>query len=200
MKFLPPIFVTSIIALIGTVAYAQYKPSTVLLTTYNAATTTLIKEANTDTNHSMFLEAIEVAGLDALLESKGKFTIFAPSDRAFNKLSKGEFETLLLPENIEKLRAMLSYHIIIGEYTASTILKTLCNSKGLTRYTTVQGNKITATMNGIDIVLTDHMGNTAIITKADIMKSNGVIHDIDTVMRPNITASSVANAAARAQD
>jgi len=199
MKFLPPIFVT-FIALVGTVAFAQYKPSSILLTAYSSTTTKLVKETNTDANHSMFLNAIEVAGLDALLESKGKFTIFAPSDVAFNKLSKGEFETLLLPENVEKLRAMLSYHIIIGEFTAATILKTLCNSQGITRYTTVQGNKITATMNGIDIVLTDHMGNTAIITKADIMKSNGVIHDIDTVMHPNIKTTSAGNTAAPAQD
>ncbi|MDP5062453.1 MAG: fasciclin domain-containing protein [Maribacter sp.] len=79
---------------------------------------------------------------------------------------------------------MLSYHIIADKLSASTILKAMCRGNGIAKFTTIQGEKITATMRGIDIVLTDKSGNSAIIVTADSNQSNGIIHEIDTVFVP----------------
>jgi len=135
-------------------------------------------------NHSSLLNALRAVNLDKVLDYKGKFTVFAPSNGAFEKLSQTTIDKLFDPKNNRALKAMLSYHIIADKLSASTILKAMCRGNGSAKFTTIQGEKITATMKGIDIVLTDKSGNTATITTADSNQSNGIIHEIDTVFIP----------------
>lgn len=117
-------------------------------------------------------KALQAAGLVDTLKGKGPFTVFAPTDEAFAKLPPGTLEDLLKPENKEKLRAILTYHVVPGEVTAAQVVK-LKSAK------TVNGQMLI-------IVVKDGtvMVDNAKVIKTDIMASNGVIHVIDTVLMP----------------
>jgi len=145
---------------------------------------TIIESTEGSENHKTLLAAVRAADLEETLESDGPFTVFAPSDIAFKKLSSEKIAELLLPENKKELKSVLSYHIVAGKLTASKILKAMCRGAGAASFTTIQGDEIRATMDGIDIVLTDCYGNSARITTADANQCNGVIHVIDSVIMP----------------
>lgn len=134
--------------------------------------------------HNTLLAAVQAAGLEELLGMEGPFTIFAPSEAAIREWAGNDLGGKLLPENRQELRALLTYHIIAGKHTAAGILKALCSGAGTTTFTTVQGNEILASMEGIEIVLTDCSGKSARITSADADRQNGVIHFIDRVIMP----------------
>ncbi|MGB5821580.1 MAG: fasciclin domain-containing protein [Saonia sp.] len=144
----------------------------------------IIERTEDSGNHKTLLAAVKAVDMEKTLDEDGPFTIFAPSDLAFKKLSANKVAELLLPENKKELHSVITYHIVAGELTASKILKAMCRGKGKATFTTVQGNKLTATMKGIDIILTDDFGNTARITTADSNQCNGVIHEIDSVVMP----------------
>ncbi|MGI9546942.1 MAG: fasciclin domain-containing protein [Flavobacteriaceae bacterium] len=144
----------------------------------------IIHSTRNSTDHTTLSEAVIAAELDAVLDSDGPFTIFAPSDQAFEKLSKEKIKDLMLPQNKSKLQSLLTYHMIAGYLSASKILKEMCRGEGVATFRTVQGNVLTATMDGIDIVLSDSFGNKAKITNADSNQCNGVIHVIDSVVLP----------------
>ena len=116
--------------------------------------------------------ALQAAGLVDTLKSKGPFTVFAPTDDAFAKLPAGTVETLLKPENKEKLKAILLYHVVAGDVTSGQVVK-------LTSAKTVNGQDVK-----ISVVDGTVMINDAKVVKADIAASNGVIHVIDTVLLP----------------
>lgn len=144
----------------------------------------IISNTENSKNHTTLLAAMKAADLDKILSYDGPFTVFAPSDMAFETLFSNTSSNPLDPENKEELKAILRYHIIAGEFTASKILKAMCSGKGKAIFTTVQGEDLTATMQGIDIILTDQFGNSAKITAADANQCNGVIHEIDSVILP----------------
>ncbi|MEZ4970575.1 MAG: fasciclin domain-containing protein [Flavobacteriaceae bacterium] len=146
----------------------------------------IIESAADSGYHYTLLEVVKAANLEKILDEDGPFTVFAPSDMAFQRLSKVNLRELLLPENKQELFSLLTYHIVAGNITASKILKALCNGNGKASFTTVQGDKIYASMDGLDIVLEDKAGNKARITSADASQSNGIIHEIDSVILPNV--------------
>jgi uncharacterized surface protein with fasciclin (FAS1) repeats len=116
--------------------------------------------------------AVKAAGLVDTLKGPGPFTVFAPNDQAFSKLPEGTVDSLLKPENQEKLRAILTYHVVAGKLTSKQIAH-------MTSAQTVEGGRITfKTMNG------EVMVDGAKVIQADIPASNGVIHVIDTVLMP----------------
>jgi len=115
--------------------------------------------------------AVQAAGLIDTLKSEGPFTVFAPTDEAFAALPEGTVATLLLPENKEQLRSILTYHVVPGKVMSGDL------SNGMTA-TTVQGSDVTIMVNdGVSI-------NGANVTTADVEASNGVIHVIDSVILP----------------
>jgi len=116
--------------------------------------------------------ALQAAGLVDTLKGKGPFTVFAPTDEAFSKLPAGTVESLLKPENKEKLKAILLYHVVSGDVTAAQVVK-LSSSK------TVNGQDLKLTVNDGSVMV-----NEAKVVKADVLASNGVIHVIDTVLLP----------------
>lgn len=135
-------------------------------------------------NHDTLSAAMKAAGLDNVLSFDGPFTVFAPSDKALKALFSDTVPDLFAPENKSVLQALLRYHIIAGEFTASRILKALCRGEGKATFMTVQGESLSATIEGIDIILTDSYGNSARITTADVSQCNGIIHEIDSVILP----------------
>lgn len=164
---------------------AQKNPlSTIPSGVYDAKENTAIKEAIGTDNHKTLLAAFNATDLEEVLEESGPFTIFAPSDIAFSKFSQSKLQAMLNSDDKNQLKSVLKYHIVAGKLTASKILKALCRGKGRTTFTTIQGDKITATMRGLDIILTDAMGNSAKITVADSTRGNGVVHEIDSVILP----------------
>ncbi len=144
----------------------------------------IIKNTEKNKQHSILLNALRATDLDEVLDYDGQFTVFAPSNMAFDKLSSLTIQRLMDPKNKKELKAVMSYHIIAGKLSASKILKAMCRGRGKATFTTIQGEKITATMNGIDIVLTDTQGHKAKIVSADTNQCNGVIHEIDSVFLP----------------
>jgi uncharacterized surface protein with fasciclin (FAS1) repeats len=116
--------------------------------------------------------ALQAAGLVDTLKGNGPFTVFAPTDEAFTKLPAGTVESLLKPENKEKLKAILLYHVVSGDVTAAQLMK-LSSAK------TVNGQQLKLTVNDGTVMVND-----AKVVKADVLASNGVIHVIDTVLLP----------------
>ena len=116
--------------------------------------------------------ALQAAGLAETLKTKGPFTVFAPTDEAFSKLPAGTVESLLKPENKEKLKAILLYHVVAGDVTAAQVTK-MSSAKTLEG----QDVKITVTVGTV-------MVNNAKVIKANVFATNGVIHVIDTVLLP----------------
>ncbi|MEN1783731.1 MAG: fasciclin domain-containing protein [Bacteroidota bacterium] len=136
---------------------------------------------DSDTFQTLF-SALKATDLEKVLGMNGPFTVFAPTNQAFDQLKKEQFSALFETENRHQLKALLSYHIVAGNLTAAKMLQAMCRGEGRATFTTVQGNKIMATMQGTDIILSDGKGNRAKITSADVGRSNGVIHEIDRVI------------------
>ena len=134
--------------------------------------------------HKILMAAVKATQLDDVLEKSGPFTVFAPSDEAFERFSSSKIQQLINSKDKSELKSLLSYHIVAGHLTASRILRAMCNGNGKASFTTIQGKKLLAHMEGLDIVLTDPVGNTARITTADLNLKNGVIHEIDSVILP----------------
>ncbi|WP_031425123.1 fasciclin domain-containing protein [Flavimarina sp. Hel_I_48] len=133
---------------------------------------------------STLVQGVQAAGLGETLQSDGPFTIFAPTNQAFSKLPEGTLETLLKPENKEKLTGILTYHVVAGEYGAADITKAIKENDGEFEITTLEGGKLIASLDGDKVIVTDANDGQATVEQADIKGSNGVIHGINTVLMP----------------
>ena len=148
-------------------------------------TKNIIENAVNSKDHTTLVAAVKAAGLVDTLEGDGPFTVFAPTDAAFNKLPAGTVDNLLKPENKDTLTKILTYHVVPGKLTFKALSKLIKAGDGKAELTTVSGDKLWAMMNGDhNIVLQDAKGNMANISTYDVMQSNGVIHVIDTVLMP----------------
>lgn len=150
----------------------------------NSSAKNIMEQTSSLKNHSSLFRVLKASKLDEVLGYKGAFTVFAPTNMAFEKLSNNTIDQLLDPKNQKILKTILAYHIIAGKFSASSILRAMCRGNGIAEFTTIQGEKIKASMRGIDIILTDKLGNEAVILTADSNQSNGIIHEIDTVFLP----------------
>ncbi|WP_353218138.1 fasciclin domain-containing protein [Sandarakinorhabdus sp.] len=133
---------------------------------------------------STLVAAVKAADLVATLKSAGPFTVFAPTNAAFAKLPAGAVANLLKPENKGTLAAVLTYHVVAGKLMAADVVAAIKAGGGKAVVTTVQGGKLTATMMGNTVMLTDAKGHMSHVTTANLGTSNGVIHVIDTVVMP----------------
>jgi uncharacterized surface protein with fasciclin (FAS1) repeats len=135
-------------------------------------------------DHTTLVAAVKAAGLVETLKGDGPFTVFAPTNQAFENLPDGTVEYLLKPENKEKLSSVLTYHVVSGNYDAKSVVSAVKKSMGKLTLTTVQGKDIIITLEGKNVVITDAVGNTAKVTATDLSGSNGTIHVIDAVLMP----------------
>ncbi len=145
----------------------------------------IIENAVNSKDHTTLVSAVKAAGLVDTLEGTGPFTVFAPTNEAFDKLPAGTVDTLVKPENKDQLTKILTYHVVPGKLTSKDLAKLIKKGDGKAELKTVQGETLTATMQDSKIVLTDQKGGIASITIKDVIQSNGVIHVIDTVLMPN---------------
>jgi uncharacterized surface protein with fasciclin (FAS1) repeats len=144
----------------------------------------IVDNAVNSKDHTTLVTAVKAAGLVDTLKSKGPFTVFAPTNEAFNKLPKGTVETLVKPESKKTLSGILTYHVVPGDYTSDKLAKAIKAGGGSAKLKTANGAKLTVKMEGDSVVVVDTKGGKSTVTIADVKQSNGVIHVVDTVLMP----------------
>lgn len=144
----------------------------------------IVENAVNSKDHTTLVAAVKAADLVETLMSEGPFTVFAPTNAAFDKLPEGTVEALLKPENKKVLQTVLTYHVVAGKMSAEDIMAAIKKGNGKASLKTVSGGILTAWMKGKSIYLTDENGMSAKITISDVNQSNGVIHVIDAVVTP----------------
>ena len=183
MKNLKLLTVLSMFLLIGTVAVGQNETKMVggaeMYPTKN-----IVENAVNSEDHTTLVAAVKAAELVDILKSDGPFTVFAPTNSAFKALPAETVETLLKKENQKKLQAVLTYHVLAGNYKAKDIVSAIKKGNGKATFNTVNGTEVSAMLDGDKVMLKDAAGNVATVTIADVNQSNGVIHVIDTVLLP----------------
>ena len=144
----------------------------------------IIDNAVNSKDHTTLVAAVKAAGLVDTLKGTGPFTVFAPVNAAFDALPAGTVDTLLKPEMKADLTKVLTYHVVPGKLDAAALSAQIEAGGGKALLKTVQGGTLTATLMDGGVMLTDAKGNAAMVTTADVMQSNGVIHVIDKVLMP----------------
>jgi uncharacterized surface protein with fasciclin (FAS1) repeats len=144
----------------------------------------IVQNASTADNLTTLVAAVKAADLVQTLESSGPFTVFAPTNDAFNKLPAGTVATLLKPENKDQLVKVLTYHVVPGKIDAADLMKQIKDGGGKATLKTANGETLTASMHGKHVVLTDEKGGMSMVTTANVYQANGVVHVIDTVLMP----------------
>lgn len=147
-------------------------------------TKNIVENAVNSKDHTTLVAAVKAAGLVETLSGPGPFTVFAPTNAAFDALPNGTVETLLKAENKAKLTTVLTYHVISGRLNSSDLMKMIADGNGSATLTTVQGEKLMIMQNGKSIMVKDENGGTAKVAIADVNQSNGVIHVVDKVLLP----------------
>ena len=137
----------------------------------------IVDNAVGSSEHTTLVAAVKAAGLVETLKSAGPFTVFAPTNAAFDKLPAGTVNSLVTPEMKPTLTKILTYHVVPGRFTAAD----LKNGQVLT---TVEGEQLTVMMSGGSVMLKDAKGGMATVTIPNVISSNGVTHVIDTVLMP----------------
>jgi uncharacterized surface protein with fasciclin (FAS1) repeats len=166
-------FFKSIFAIVAITASTQF-----------ASAQTVVDVAVGSADHTTLVAAVKAAGLVEALQGDGPFTVFAPVNAAFAKLPAGTVETLLKPENKALLTSVLTYHVVAGNLLAADVLGAIKAGNGKAEVTTLQGAKLTATVENGKVILTDAKGGKSTVVATDLKAKNGVIHVIDTVVLP----------------
>lgn len=147
-------------------------------------TRNIVENAVNSADHTTLVAAVKAAGLVDTLAGAGPFTVFAPTNAAFDRLPAGTVATLVRPENQATLQKILAYHVVPGSLTAADLMQLVRSGGGMARLTTVQGGSLTAKMQGDSLVLVDAKGGISTVTQADVMQSNGVIHVTNMISMP----------------
>jgi uncharacterized surface protein with fasciclin (FAS1) repeats len=146
----------------------------------------IVDNAVNSADHTTLVAAVKAAGLVETLKGKGPFTVFAPTNEAFNKLPAGTVDSLLKPESKDALTKVLTYHVVAGKYDAKKLMQLIKKGNGSATLKTVSGGTLIARMNGTNsIAITDEKGGSSNVTIGDVYQSNGVIHVVDSVLMPN---------------
>jgi len=147
----------------------------------------IVENAVNSKQHTTLVAAVKAAGLVETLQGKGPFTVFAPTNDAFENLPAGTVDNLLKPENKKTLTSVLTYHVISGNYDFNALKDLIKKGNGKASLKTVGGGMLMFAMNGEhNIMVMDESGNTANINVYDVYQSNGVIHSIDAVLMPKM--------------
>ena len=148
-------------------------------------TRNIIENAVNSKDHTTLVAAVKAAGLVDALQTAGPFTVFAPTNNAFNLLPAGTVDILLKPENKTQLQNVLKYHVVAGNWSASSVVEMINKNNNKWMIETLQGGKIYASLDDKGQVwLWDENGGKSMVTIADVNQSNGVIHVIDHVLLP----------------
>ena len=148
-------------------------------------TRNIIENAVNSKDHTTLVAAVKAAGLVDALQTAGPFTVFAPTNNAFNLLPAGTVDILLKPENKTQLQNVLKYHVVAGNWSASSVVEMINKNNNKWMIETLQGGKIYASLDDKGQVwLWDENVGKSMVTITDVNQSNGVIHVIDQVLLP----------------
>ncbi|PYE86237.1 fasciclin domain-containing protein [Pseudoroseicyclus aestuarii] len=145
---------------------------------------TIVENAANSADHTTLVAAVQAAGLAETLSGDGPFTVFAPTNEAFEALPEGTVDTLLMPENKQMLTDILLCHVVDAEVFSTDIAGMIEDDGGMHEVQTMGPCVLEAAMDGDALTLTDENGTVATVTQADVDQSNGVIHVIDAVLTP----------------
>lgn len=145
---------------------------------------TIVETAVASPQHKTLVAAVKAADLAQTLSMSGPFTLFAPTDAAFNRLPAGTVQTLLKPENLSQLQAVLTYHVVAGRVSAADLIKLIGDGNGTATLTTLQGGTLIAMLKDGKVMIKDEKGGIATVVAADVKAANGVIHVTDSVSLP----------------
>lgn len=137
-------------------------------------------------DHTTLVAAVQAAGLAETLSGAGPFTVFAPTNAAFEALPAGTVDTLLKPESKDQLTKILTCHVVPAKAMAADVAKMIADGSGMAKVKTVGGCELTAKLDGDKVMIMDEAGGMATVTAADLAGSNGVIHVIDKVLLPKM--------------
>jgi uncharacterized surface protein with fasciclin (FAS1) repeats len=146
----------------------------------------IVENAVNSKDHTTLVAAVKAAGLVETLQGEGPFTVFAPTNEAFDALPAGTVDTLLKPENKDQLTKVLTCHVIGAKAMSADVTKMVENDGGAHKAKTAGGCELTLKAEGGKVTVTDENGNVANVTIADVEQSNGVIHVIDKVLLPKM--------------
>jgi uncharacterized surface protein with fasciclin (FAS1) repeats len=147
-------------------------------------TKNIVENAVNSKDHNTLVAAVKAAGLVETLEGTGPFTVFAPTNEAFDKLPAGTVDNLVKPENKATLTKILTYHVVAGRLSAADLMEKIKAGMGKAELKTVQGETLTVMQQGKKLYLVDAKGGKSWITIADVFQSNGVIHVVNAVLMP----------------
>lgn len=184
MKSLKHYYLVAIAALFVNVCIAQNEKTVNVGGAPMYPSKNIVQNAVNSKDHTTLVAAVKAAGLVETLQTPGPFTVFAPTNTAFDMLPKGTVETLLKPENKGTLTTILTYHVVAGKLDSKELGRLIKEGNGKAELNTVAGGKLWATAKGNKIMLTDEKGGMATVTIKNVYQSNGVIHVIDHVVLP----------------
>jgi len=144
----------------------------------------IVQNAVNSKDHTTLVAAVKAAGLVDTLSGPGPFTVFAPTNEAFAKLPSGTVDSLLKPENKDKLVSVLTYHVVPGRMSAKDLMDAVRKGGGQAKLKTVEGDWLTVESKGGALMIWDSKGNVSKVTIQNVFQSNGVIQVIDTVLLP----------------
>lgn len=150
----------------------------------NAQENDVVDIAISSEDHTTLVTAVKAADLVGTLKGEGPFTVFAPTNKAFDALPKGTLEGLLKPEAKKDLAGILTYHVVAGELDAAAVIATIKKAGGKAEVKTVNGGSLTATLKGKSVILVDAKGNKSKVVATDLKGSNGIVHVVDAVLLP----------------
>ncbi|PZO77693.1 MAG: fasciclin [Sphingomonas hengshuiensis] len=149
-------------------------------------TATIVANASKASNLSTLVKAVQAADLGATLSGPGPFTVFAPTNEAFQRLAPGTLDQLMKPEQKASLTKLLTYHVVAGKFDAEALKKQVEAGGGTATLTTVEGQPLKATLENGALVLTDVGGGKSYVTQYDVEQSNGIVHVVNGVLAPKL--------------
>jgi len=186
MKKIKNLFLVAVMLLLANASIAQTEKEKTTMVGGAAMypSKDIVSNAVNSKDHTTLVAAVKAAGLVETLQSPGPFTVFAPTNDAFNLLPAGTVDNLVKPENKKALTGILTYHVIAGKFTSADLAKMIREGNGSASLKTVAGGNLIAMMKGNKIVLKDERGGMAVVNIKDVNQSNGVIHVVDHVLLP----------------
>ncbi|MFD1035589.1 fasciclin domain-containing protein [Sphingomonas hankookensis] len=149
-------------------------------------TATIVANASKASNLTTLVKAVQAADLTATLSGPGPFTVFAPTNEAFQRLAPGTLDQLMKPEQKASLTKLLTYHVVAGKLDAEALKKQVEAGGGTATLTTVEGQPLKATLENGALVLTDVGGGKSYVTQYDVEQSNGIVHVVNGVLAPKL--------------
>ena len=192
-KFVKSVLVAATLSLVASSAFVPAQAAMMAMKTAGTKmvggaamypTKNIVENAINSKDHTTLVAAVKAAGLVATLESKGPFTVFAPTNEAFAALPAGTVDTLLKPENKAKLTTILTDHVLAGHYDVADLAAKAKAAGGSVAIKSVGGAALTFTVKAGHVYVTDETGGTSRITIADVEQSNGVIQVVNKVLLP----------------